>query len=479
MTQVLTGPGSVAATGLDAVFHYARRADPADRFSEAAPVRGPGSVTAPGGHAVAFPQSPGSLNALLGGANGELDQSESAFQLRVQAPGGARGLPVVVFIPGGGFLSGTGNARWFTSPALVQDGPAVLVTVNYRIGALGHLGPHGNAHESQRPLRDLMEALRWVRDEIAALGGDPRNVTLAGDSAGAWHAYALAADPQAAGLFRRLALISLPWEPPLSPEALGDRWALMAASLADSGGLSRAPLDALLGAQADLARAYAGRGMALMPAAGGAVTPDLHDYAASAPRLHVESLLLLSTSEEASAFLRPAPEEAFAPEAVEGFLRVRFEDPAAVAAWIERKHPGASGKERMAEAMTLHQFRLAHLELAEAATRAGLDVHVGGFSVQSPLPGAGSPHCMPLPFLFGDRDAWSDAPMLEGLPPELFEATAAGLQEWFLGFARDGRPCTAGQELPAFIPERPRRLEFTGTAPVMQAPAEAGLVTRR
>lgn len=471
MTELLTGP----VTGLDAVYPYARRTDPTDRFSEAAPVRGCEAAE----HAMAFPQVPGSLNALLGGANGELEQSESAFQLRVQAPDGARGLPVVVFIPGGGFTSGSGNARWFTSPALVQDGGTVLVTVNYRIGVLGHLGPHGDAHESQRPLRDLLAALRWVRDEIAALGGDPRNVTLAGDSAGAWYAYALAADPAAAGLFRRLALISLPWEPSLSTEALRDRWALMQSSLADAGGLSRAPVDAVLGAQTDLARAYAGRGMALMPAAAGAVTNDLHDYPASTPRLHVESLLLLSTSEEATAFLRSAPDEAFPPEAVDGFLRSRFEDPDAVAAWIDRKRPRATGKERMAEAMTLHQFRLAHLELADAATRAGLDVHVAGFSVQSPLPGAGSPHCMPLPFLFGHRDAWSDAPMLEGLDQDLFDATAADLQEWFLGFARNGRPRASGRAVPAFTPDAPQRLEFAGTAPVLQAPAEAGLLARR
>ncbi|HEY4615568.1 MAG TPA: carboxylesterase family protein [Citricoccus sp.] len=469
----MTGPG----TGLDAVFRYARPQDPADRFSEPVPVR---RAEAPADEpALAFPQVPGALNALLGGANGELEQSETAFQLRVQAPDGARGLPVVVFIPGGGFLSGTGNARWFTSPALVRDGQCVLVTVNYRIGALGHLGPRGTAHESQRPLRDLLAALRWVHDEIADLGGDPDNVTLAGDSAGAWYAYALAAAEETTGLFRRLALISLPWEPPLAPEALKDRWALVTAALADAGGLERAPLDAVLGAQADLSRAYAGRGMALMPAAGGPVPDDLHDYAATAPRLHVDAVLLLSTSEEATAFLRPAPEAAFPPEAVDGFLRHRFADPEEAAAWIDRKHPRGTGKDRMAEAMTLHQFRLAHLELAEAATWAEREVYLGGFSVQSPLPGAGSPHCMPLPFLFGDREAWADAPMLEGLDPEVFAATAAGLQEWFLGFVRHGRPRVGGEPLPPFTLEDPQRLEFAGGAPQVQVPGERDLVARR
>ncbi|MCD1144225.1 carboxylesterase family protein [Kocuria sp. LUK] len=468
----------MSAPGVDVVVRYAQPAEPGDRFAEAV---APDDDGAPAGAEppAAFPQRPGALDALLGGANGELARSGIAFQLRVQAPAGAEGLPVVVFVPGGGFLSGTGHARWFTSPALVQGGPVVLVTVNYRLGVLGHLGPRGDAHESQRPLRDLLQALRWVRDGIAAFGGDPDNVTLAGDSAGAWYGYALAAHPGAAGLFRRLALVSLPWEPPLTPEALEQRWRPVADALAGSGGFAQAPLEAVLDAQQELSRAFAGRGMALMPAAGGPVGEDLHDYGASAARLHVESLLLLSTAEEATAFLRAAPEEAFPPAAVDGYLRSRFADPQAAAAWIDRKRPGATGKQRMAEAMTLHQFRLAHLELAHAAVRAGLDVHVAGFSVPSPLPGAGSPHCMPLPFLFGERGCWADAPMLEGLDPAVFDATAGALQEWFLGFARDGRPRAGGRPVPGFDPAAPRRLEFDGGAPALRAPAEEHLVALR
>ncbi|MFI7495328.1 carboxylesterase family protein [Kocuria sp. M4R2S49] len=477
MTGRDTAPGSGTGTGIDCVVRYARTAEPGGRFVEAVAVHpSDGLLPEP---ARAFPQAPGSLNALIGGANSEIEQNEDAFQLRIQAPDGAHDLPVVVFVPGGGFLSGTAHTRWFTSPALVQGGPVVLVTVNYRIGVLGHLGPQGDAHESQRPIRDLLQALRWVKDRIVSFGGDPENITLAGDSAGAWYGFALAADPMAAGLFRRLALISLPWEPPLTAAALRSRSDLVSTALAESGGLTGAPVEAVLGAQADLVRAYAGRGMALMPAAGGPITADLHDYGRSASRLHVESLLLLSTSEEAAAFLRPAPDSAFPPHALDAFLESKFEDPVATTAWIGSKRPGATGKERMVEMMTLHQFRLAHLELARAAARAGLDVHLAGFSVQSLLSGAGSPHCMPLPFLFGDRRAWADAPMLDGVGPGTFTATAASLQEWFLGFARDGRPRAAGAELAAFDPETPRRLEFNGRSAALEVPSELHLAARR
>lgn len=456
----------------DVVSRYAVRRDPSDRFSELADDL-PGVVPeAP----LAFPQRPGGLNPLLGEANGELPQSDDAFQVRVQAPDDAAGAPVVVFVPGGGFMTGTGTARWFTSPDLVDRAGIVLVTVSYRIGALGHLGPTGDPLESQRGLRDLLHALRWVAAHVADLGGDPEDVTLAGDSAGAWYAYALATLPEARGLFRRVALVSLPREAPLDAAGYAARRETLLSAL--GGDLVSAAPDAVLDAQGELARAFAGRGMALMPAAGGPVPADLHDFAASAPWLHVDELALLSTSEEAAAFLRPAPDEAFGPATVDGFLRGRFADPAAVAAWIEAKRPGATPKQRLAEAMTLHQFRLAHLELAAAAQAAGLRAFVAGFSVQSPLPGAFSPHCFPLPFLFGDREAWHDAPMLDGLGDDLFGAVSGALQEWLVGFARDGAPAAGGRSLPAFDAAAPLRLELDGPTPRLAAPTELGLVAR-
>jgi para-nitrobenzyl esterase len=86
---------------------------------------------------------------------------------------------------------------------------------------------------------------------------------------------------------------------------------------------------------------------------------------------------------------------------------------------------------------------------------------------------------MPLPFLFGDRRRWEDAPMLRGLDPAVFDATASALQEWFLGFVRDGRPRAGGRTVPGFDPEEPRRLEFDGGAPALRAPEEGHLVALR
>ena len=118
------------------------RTDP--RFGEIDAISS-GEVQAP---PIAFPQTPGMLDSLLGPALGELVQQEDAFTLRVQAPTGADGLPVVFYIPGGGFTTGSGESRWYESPTFVHDARIVLVTVNYRLGVSGHFGPLGDPAES-------------------------------------------------------------------------------------------------------------------------------------------------------------------------------------------------------------------------------------------------------------------------------------------------------------------------------------------
>ncbi|MFF9040455.1 carboxylesterase/lipase family protein [Streptomyces sp. NPDC014892] len=112
---------------------------------------------------------------------------------------GAAGLPVMVFVHGGSFTGGTGAAPVHDGTRFAQDG-VVLVTVNYRLGVPGFL--HLPDAPDNRGLRDQLAALEWVREHVAAFGGDPDNVTVFGESAGALSVGALlAAAP--AGLFRR------------------------------------------------------------------------------------------------------------------------------------------------------------------------------------------------------------------------------------------------------------------------------------
>ena len=138
--------------------------------------------------------------------------SEDYLTLNVVTPQGAstESLPVMVFIHGGGYILGSSATPLYDGAALARGG-CVYVSVNYRVGALGCLdlsslsskSGEGVVFDSNVYLRDLVMALRWVQDNIAEFGGDPSNVTLFGESAGAHITATLMAVPAAEGLFAR------------------------------------------------------------------------------------------------------------------------------------------------------------------------------------------------------------------------------------------------------------------------------------
>ena len=112
---------------------------------------------------------------------------------------GAAGLPVLVWIHGGGFFGGCNASPWYRGGPFARDG-VVLISINYRLGAEGFLEVPGAP--ANRAVRDWVRALEWVQENVAAFGGDPGKVTVAGQSAGGGACAALLGVPAARGLFR-------------------------------------------------------------------------------------------------------------------------------------------------------------------------------------------------------------------------------------------------------------------------------------
>ena len=137
--------------------------------------------------------------------------TEDCLYLNVYTPASAkrtRKLPVMVWIHGGGFLAGAGSEPRYTNSALVSR-DVILVTINYRLGLFGFLASEDLArenggHAGNYGLMDMAAALRWVKTNIGAFGGDAGNVTIFGESAGSFAVSALAAAPQAQGLFQKM-----------------------------------------------------------------------------------------------------------------------------------------------------------------------------------------------------------------------------------------------------------------------------------
>jgi len=150
-------------------------------------------------------QSPLSGADARGGASEAIIGDEDCLTLNVWAPANARGLPVMLWIHGGGNTIGTGNS--YDGARLAVEQNLVVVTINYRLGPLGwfahpELATGDPRHDSGNYGNlDTLRALAWTRDNIAAFGGDPDNVIVFGESAGATDTLALMASPLAAGLF--------------------------------------------------------------------------------------------------------------------------------------------------------------------------------------------------------------------------------------------------------------------------------------
>ena len=208
--------------------------------------------------------------------------SEDCLFLNVWAPAEARGAPVLVWIHGGSLVGGAGSDPIHDGSALAAQG-VMVVSINYRLGPLGWLAHPALSAESDQGasgnygLLDQIQALRWVRDNIGALGGDPGNVTIAGESAGALSVVLLMASPDARGLFHR-AIAQSPYMitmPPLRDGGYVD-WPdaeTIGASLAEH--LNAGDLDALRAMDAGaIVAGAAGTGYFPLATIDGHILPD-------------------------------------------------------------------------------------------------------------------------------------------------------------------------------------------------------------
>lgn len=178
----------------------------------------PADASRYGAPAIQSGLAPGERNSSAGDppAPDEPASSEDCLFLNVWTPGlDAAKRPTMVWLHGGGFANGSGGAAMYDGGALARKGDVVTVTVNHRLNVFGYLhlaelfGPD-YAQSGVAGMLDIVLALEWVRDNIAAFGGDPGNVTIFGESGGGWKVSLLQAMPSAKGLFHKAIIQSGP-----------------------------------------------------------------------------------------------------------------------------------------------------------------------------------------------------------------------------------------------------------------------------
>lgn len=300
---------------------YAAGITPERRFEApmpATPWAGIRDVTVPG---PVCPQVP-TYGPVGKAATSTLAFGTDFLTLNIRTPDLTGKAPVLFWIHGGGYAVGSANEAVLQSGAFAASG-IVEVTVNYRLGAAGFL--HIDGKPDNRGLLDLIAALQWVRDNIAAFGGDPYNVTLAGRSAGGFAVAALMAMPAARGLFSKAMPQSGASTGVASMEdahKLTHRF--MAAAGSDAHGILSLPVEDLLIIQRDLCNesyerhsfardgAAAMLGVPFVPVVDGTSLPEHPELAAAAGRTAPVPMMIGCTTGEYVTHATAQPDMDFA-----------------------------------------------------------------------------------------------------------------------------------------------------------------------
>jgi len=383
----------------------------------------------------------------------------------------AAGLPVLVWIHGGAFANGNSAVPMYDGHAFARDG-VVLVSVNYRLGIDGFaLLPDAPAN---RGLLDQIAALEWVRDNIGAFGGDPGNVTIFGESAGAMSVVTLLSLPRAAGLFAKAIAQSGAVQAAATPQdaalitaeigkALGGTESRPAGSAepVTASRLAEVDLADLIAAQAAVRDALAAdpdpvrfgasvvaSSMPLIPV----IDQELmaaHPLAAIAAGAGSTVPLLIGTNaEEFRLFLVPPGAIAMITDDVLAVIGAGIGATSEVIAKYRENRPGASPGDIAAALLTDRFFAQPARAVAEARAAGPAATYVYEFAWRSPAIGAG--HALEIPFVFDNLGAEGADLAIGGEAPQ---DLADQMHAAWIRFAATGDP-----GWPGYDPSRPVRV---------------------
>jgi para-nitrobenzyl esterase len=418
-----------------------------------APWAGIFDATAFGPAAIQTPQnlSPLGRLALYDVTTSGERQSEDCLTLNVwDMPNGSAGKPVMVWLHGGAFNSSSAANPACDGASLARTGEAVIVSLNHRVGLFGFLNTElvgsDYAGSANAGMLDMIAALRWVRDNIAAFGGDPGNVTVFGGAAGGEKLSVLLAMPAAAGLIHRAIIQSGPRRQVHSRE---DSARLTDAVLAELGlDKSRAtalvdmPAESLLAVEAAAVRRSAvPRGIA--PTVDGAALPA-QPFETRAPHSLPDIPILIGTNSDEmtfGAFLDPGFFELSAEKMRERVVTMVGDEASDVLAHYTGLHPAAAPYRLLSYIRTDRERREPSIREAEMILgRNRSPVYMYRLDWGSPLnDGAvGAVHMLEQPLVFGNVPL---QPNLCGDDPDALAVSQVMSEAW-LSFARSGDPRT-------------------------------------
>jgi para-nitrobenzyl esterase len=395
-------------------------------------------------------------------------QSEDCLSLNVWTPElpdasikPGDGRPVMVWIHGGGFTTGSGSVFLYRGGDLVRNGDVVVVTINYRLGALGFLGHRamgdGAGHIGNWGLHDQIAALGWVKENIGQFGGDAANVTVFGESAGGFSVAALLGIPAARGLFRRAIVESGGAHVHTiddAERAAGRLAAALGFASLDRDVMQRVPAQDLVAATNEVAQQRPDAGalpLPFLPTVDQVLVPQ-HPLDAIRQGSAAEVDLMIGTNrDELTLFELGNPALMTIDDAgVERRLANGAPDlptPEVLSAYRAARvarGEGVTARDMWVAIGTDNVFRWPSLQLAAAQCANQAPAYVYLFEWESPAFGGilGSCHALEIPFVFGAVRVPA-VQLFTGAGPEV-DVLSHQMQSAWLSFARAGDPSTSG-----------------------------------
>jgi para-nitrobenzyl esterase len=365
----------------------------------------------------ACPQAPVPfLDDILGTRYGELPGSEDCQNLSITVPAdlddGER-VPVMVWLHGGSYTSGSGDLAIFDPKALVAENRVIVVAVTYRLGLFGYLAT-GTGRPANLGLLDQLEAFRWVQRNIAAFGGDPERVTAFGQSAGGDAVAHLMATPEAPSLFQRAIIQSAPLGITRGRQKMSAAMGIAAEAVN-----AETPAMDVVAIEDHVSQAARKFGLlAAMPFGTQYGHSPLPEEArieaawnAAAPEIEV---LIGHTSEEARLFLPRSP---------------------VVSRVAKAPIVGTAVVRAISWAVTEAVYGRPARKFARRHAQAGGTAY--GYVLTWSAPGNyyGAAHTVDLPLLFGDKRTWGGAGLLNGASWEEINAQGRALRALWARFA--------------------------------------------
>lgn len=407
------------------------------------------------------PQTGGALEQMLGGD--ALANDEDCLFLNVWTPGCDNAhRPVLVWIHGGAYLTGTGAMPWYDGNALAERGDVVVVSINYRLGVFGFLG------DRNLGTLDMLSALRWVQRNIADFGGDPDNVTAFGESAGGSAVVSLLAAPAAGELVHKVWALS-PSLLQLRTKVVGDEMERVYLDLLDvesTDALATMSVTELLDAQARFPMDTAGM-KNFTPTEGTEVFPEpILRTASNDPR----PLVIGTNRDEMLLFtMFDASRSDWTDDDVWSQFDRRFTDPDAAIEAYGRFRPGTNLSQLVSAMQTDEVFRWPSQRLATARSTAGMPTWTYEFHQASTAFGGilGSCHGLDIPFAFHNLTRKGAETFTGG--GESLEAVADQFADAIISFARTARPGWNSYDVDT------RSTQIIGSDPILVADPESEL----